>query len=247
MTAYRATSLWFRCKTGSLLLLLLCTSAYAANEQWAVVRIPSHGASATVIATQPGRTWLLGCGHAYQGADRNKPMAFDIATMRPAQPKKVSSHLLTVDYQLDLSLVLLDEGPLEFVAKVAPPGHDPRGHQILSCGFDEMKFPMHQEPATILRDDGHIWWTKEMPWHGRSGGGLLDMTSGCLIGVVSGYDLPHPGYRSHPNDPACHGMYVDLRSIHTFLTRYNSGGASSTPQPKPLSQPLIPRPCPGGR
>src|SRR5579864_7891146 len=38
----------------------------------AVVRIPSHGASATVIYTDRGKTLLLGCGHAYQGGERFK-------------------------------------------------------------------------------------------------------------------------------------------------------------------------------
>ncbi len=232
-----------------LTLFLFCLPLHAANEQYAVVRIPSHGASATVIATQPGRTWLLGCGHAYQGQDRYKPMVFDIAQVTKREPRKITSRLLHVDYQADLSLVLLDDGPMDFVAHVAPSGHSIVGHTILSCGFDEMTFPMHQPRATILRDDGTTWWTQEMPWHGRSGGGLIDSTSGYLIGVVQGYSTPGPSYRSHPDDPRCKGMYVNLRTVQAFIANYN-GSSPSTPQPKQFSpqfrpsQPRPTQPCP---
>jgi hypothetical protein len=220
--------------------------ALAANEQYAVVRILSHGASATVIDTGPGYTWLLGCGHAYEGADRSRPMVFDLAR-RVAQPRKtVCSQLLALDYRMDLSLVLLSEGPVDYVARVAPLGHSVVGHAILSCGFDEMKFPMHQDYATILRNDNGRWITREMPWHGRSGGGLIDMTSGFLIGVVQGYDLPEEFYtpRSHTYDPLCHGLYVDLKTIQRFLQNYaTKRGLPSTPQQRQFSQPLQPL-CP---
>jgi hypothetical protein len=226
-----------------LALVLLAVSingAWAANEQYAVVRIPSHGASATVIDTGPGYSWILGCGHAYQGSDRNKKMVFDIRRTAKGEPKQVGSWLMDVDYQMDLSLVLLGEGPLDFVAPVGPHSHSPQGHQILSCGFDEMKFPMHQDKATILSDQGGTWYTKERPWHGRSGGGLIDVTSGCLIGVTQGYETEGPR----------RGMYVDLITIQKFIGRYSANRSGRQQQLQPFEQFWQPQrkqvPCPGG-
>src|SRR5689334_17957136 len=59
-------------------------SAVASDLPKAVVRIPSHGASATVIFTEKDRTFLLGCAHAFQGRDRLKPIVLDIPAPAPA-------------------------------------------------------------------------------------------------------------------------------------------------------------------
>src|SRR5947209_9159218 len=68
----------------------------------AVVRIPSHGASATVIYTEHGKTLLLGCGHAYQGQDRFKRMTLDIPCATPGPIQQVGIQLVEVDYEADL-------------------------------------------------------------------------------------------------------------------------------------------------
>src|SRR5579871_114869 len=221
--------------------------ANAANEQYAVVRIPSHGASATVIDTAQGYSWILGCGHAYQGSSRNKPMVFDICRANQGPPKQVGSKLVFLDYEADLSLVLLNDGPLEYVSPVAPRGFNPSGDNILSCGFDKMEFPMHQVPTTILSDEGGTWYTREKPWHGRSGGGLIDITKGQLIGTCQGYETPY-------SSPSRRGMYVDLATIHNFLDRYRAKhNAQQNQQQQPLQpiwqperQYFRPQPCPGG-
>jgi hypothetical protein len=222
-----------------LLALVFLTSGFAnaADEQYAVVRIPSHGASATVIETGQGYTWLLGCGHAYQGSDRVKEMVFDICSRTSAPPSRVGSHLEALDYAADLSLVLLNYGPVDYVAPVAPLRTNPSGHRILSVGFDEMRFPVTQKTATILFDYQGTWFTREKPWHGRSGGALLDMDLGRLIGVVQGYETP---YRS----PETRGLYIDLITIHHFIDSYRArkGTQQWTPSPKPQSRQLPP--CP---
>ena len=65
----------------------------------AVVRLPSHGASATVIDTAVGQSWLLSCAHAFQGADRNKRIIVDAPARAPlGWPKDVGIQLLDVDY-----------------------------------------------------------------------------------------------------------------------------------------------------
>jgi Trypsin-like peptidase domain len=179
----------------------------------AVVRLPSHGASATVISTADGQSWLLTCAHAFQGADRHKRIVVDAPARAPlAWPKGVGIQLLDADYDSDLALLLLHDGPLDFAAAVAPQGHVP-GRRLLSVGYDEMRVPARERPATILVNTGSITFTRERPWHGRSGGALLDLDSGYLIGVVSGYEVT--GQRR--------GIYVAHAAILRFLDRWQRG------------------------
>lgn len=177
----------------------------------AVVRLPSHGASATVIETRPGYSLLLGCAHAFEGKDRTKPIHVDVPTAQAGAAKQVVIRLLTVDYQADLSLVELHDGPL-VVAPVAPAGHKPSGN-VLSIGYDEMKWPFQVRPATILGTADPTTFTRERPWHGRSGGALLDAEHGCVIGVVQGYETA--GQRR--------GVYVSHATILRFLAKQKQG------------------------
>ncbi len=91
----------------------------------AVVRIPSHGASGSVIYTEPGRSLILSCAHMLQGADRNKAMALDVPVPQAGQPRSARPKVLQVDYKADLSLIELPAGPLPYVAPVAPGGYRP--------------------------------------------------------------------------------------------------------------------------
>lgn len=203
----------------------------------AVVRITSHGASATIIHTENGKTLLLGCAHAYQGNSRTKPMKIDVPVPQAGPAKHHPITLLAVDYDLDLSLVEIKDGPLPYVCPVAPAGHRP-GARLLSVGYDDMKWPAQQRPATIVAQGAATTYTRERPWHGRSGGGLLDLESEVLIGVVQGYEVDGPR----------RGMYVSHAAILKFLTKANG----TKPQPPPLQpQPFyLPHPpggsCPGG-
>jgi len=174
----------------------------------AVVRIPSHGASATVIETRPGYTLLLGCAHAFEGADRARPIHLDVPVMQAGAPRRARIRLLAVDYRADLSLIVLEDGPLPHVAPVAPPAHVP-SRTIRSIGYDEMRWPAQALPATILAVSATTTLTRERPWHGRSGGALLDAEHGLLIGVVQGYEV----------GGARRGMYVAHPAILRFLQR----------------------------
>jgi hypothetical protein len=182
----------------------------------AVVRIPSHGASATVIETQPGKTLLLGCAHAFQGQDRARPIFLDVPAATPGLARQAVIRLLDVDYEADLSLILLQDGPLPFVAPVAPAGHVPPAG-ILSVGYDEMRWPAEPRAATILASTRTTTFTRERPGHGRSGGALLDAERGWLIGVVQGYEVGGPR----------RGLYVSHAAILRFLQRQRP--ASPTP------------------
>lgn len=188
-------------------LALVSLAADPQTTPYAVVRIPSHGASATVIHTENGRSLILGCAHAYEGSSRNKKHALDVHRPDGQQPaQNAAIKLLAVDYKADLSLVELADGPLTYVAPVAAAGHRP-ARQAISAGFDNMKTPITIRTATILTTTGGTTYTRERPWHGRSGGALLDGQTGELIGVVQGYEVDGPG------------MYVSHATVLAFLSR----------------------------
>lgn len=230
--------------TAVLLGLLVCLtlSAQTSTEhaQHAVVRLPSHGASATVISTGPGRTLLLGCAHAYRGADATKPMRVDAPSPAPGSKRTGGIRLLAVDHRLDLSLVEMGIGPLPYCCPVAPAGHRPG--RLLSVGYDDMRTPATVRTATMLSTGPVVTWTREPPWHGRSGGGLIDADAGVLVGVVQAYEVV--GGR-----PA-RGIYASHQAILTFLGRV---APQSRPIPRTREEyaPTLPPPagwddCPDG-
>ena len=216
----------------------------AADPTLAAVRIKSHGASATVIATARGRSWLLGCAHMFLD-EQDRPSAAlrarRLALDGPPQPQAVfpgsrPARLLAWDHDLDLSLIELDNGPFACVP-VAPRGHRP-GRRLLSIGYDEMRWPVTVRQATLLVTQGGTTWTAERPWHGRSGGGLIDLDGQVLIGVVQGYET----------GGARRGLYVSHAAILGFLVRHFPG-ARQAPAPRPQLFPfsLPPEQClPGG-
>jgi len=232
-------------------LLVGPATALRGGPEDAVVRQPSHGASCTVIWTGPGKTYLLGCAHAY--TDRSEQPSLEARTRRIvldlpwpkgrlADNPGARARLAKIDYELDLSLVELPAGPAPYVCPVAPAGH--RAGRLLSVGYDEMKWPHTVRYATPVPGDNH-WettYTRERPWHGRSGGALIDVDAGVLVGVVQGYEV----------DWKRRGMYVSLAAIRSFLGWEQ---ASRPPGPDltiPFSRPpehplpLLPkRPCPG--
>jgi hypothetical protein len=227
----------------------------AADPALATVRIKSHGASATIIATTEGRSWLLGCAHMLTDkhgnpseAIRAKALAID-GPVQPYATKKIAvAKLLAWDYNLDLSLIEIGNGPFHFMP-VARPGFQ-AGRVLWSCGYDEMRWPVTKKSATILYSQGDTTFTKEKPWHGRSGGGLADGEARVLIGVVQGYEL-------YPNS---RGLYVSHRAILTFLQAHWKYAPPPTLeevvpirrqrlQVQPIYQPFLPRypACPGER
>src|SRR5262245_41615811 len=88
------------------------TRAVPPSSANAVVRIPAHGASATVIETRQGHTLLLGCAHAFEGSDRQRAIHLDVPATNAGKPRQAAIRLLDVDYQTDLSLIFLQDGPL---------------------------------------------------------------------------------------------------------------------------------------
>jgi hypothetical protein len=185
------------------------------NPQLATVRIKSHGASATVIATTQGKSWILGCAHMLAD-DKGKPSpALRAKTFYIDGPTQLHAvykispgpaRLVAWDYQADLSLLVIDNGPFNYIP-VAPEGFKP-GRNLYSAGYDNMAWPITMKAATILISQGDTTFTKEKPWHGRSGGGLSDVDARVLIGVVQGYEVPPWGRRA---------IYVSHQAILRFL------------------------------
>jgi hypothetical protein len=182
----------------------------------AVVRIPSHGGSGTVIKVGSGKSWILSCGHLFldERTDRPdpnalaRPLIVDAPSPAPTgQAARVGVRLVDVDYQADLCLIEMGT-ELAYVCPVAPPGTHAR--HLLSVGFDFMKLPSVREPTTPWGTSEGWTWTQQRPLPGRSGGALIDTDTGSLVGVCHGYTVEPGGGR---------GMYVPLATIHTFLSR----------------------------
>jgi hypothetical protein len=204
----------------------------AVDPALATIRIKSHGASGTIVASTEGRSWILGCAHMFadeQGkpseAARQRPLKMDGPVQPYAPRKKTASRLLACDYELDLCLIEVDNGPFHFIP-VAKVGHKP-GVVLWSLGYDNMSWPVTKKPATILQTTGDTTYTREKPWHGRSGGGLIDAEARCLIGVVQGYEV-------WPNQ---RGLYVSHAAILRFLAKH----LHTAPRPPPAVPPPVPR------
>lgn len=210
-----------------LMLLLIGTSASAGpvDEAYlAVVQIPSHGASGTIISTKPGETVVLTVAHAFEGDSRNKPLVINVPQPGGADTeKKVGIRLAAIDTRADLALVVMGVGPLDHSARVAPKA-SAASSWAYSCGYDGMKLPATQALTRVRDSQGQTTFTEKIPGHGRSGGALFDADSGQLIGVVQGYTVERPSI----------GIYASLGSIHTFLER-NGYGRVLAPAAAPAS------------
>lgn len=188
--------------------ILLAAALVVAGVEDAVVRIPSHGCSGTVIETGPGRSIILSCAHAFEGADARKPIRID-GTNQPhaTKPRATSAVLVKVDYRLDLALIEVDNGPY-WCVPVCSPGRI-HARQVLAAGYMAMRWPVTEKTVEILGRDDTRWYTRGIPREGMSGGGLFDVAGQVLIGVVHGYEVT-PGGR---------GLFVHLDCIHQFLGR----------------------------
>ena len=226
-----------------------CPGADPNYAHHAVVQIPSHGGSGVVVRTETTqeRSFILTAAHLFIETDsrgrslrdfRQKPIRLMVPTpKRNAPSKKVGVHLVAIDVEKDLALLEVNLGKLPYVAPVAPPGHSATG-KLLSVGYDEMRRPPQVRSARIVGTYGNTTFTDTAPWHGRSGGALIDPKTGYTIGIVSGYESLGP-----PNGPPRpgRGIYVSLGAIHQFLR--NAGKPKRPTIPPPI--PHYPA-CPGG-
>lgn len=179
------------------------------------VRIPSHGCSGTIIASRRGESMVLTCWHAFAtDRERMRPIVVEVPSLSVSPVKKVGVSLVKVgNASCDLALVRIAYGPLPVIPVGA---EDWSGRQAWSCGYDEMG-PFVYRPARVLVNGGGLF-TVERPWHGRSGGGLVCERSGCLVGVVSGYEGPMIRREVLSGAVGTRGIYVGLDLIRPFVS-----------------------------
>jgi hypothetical protein len=210
----------------ALCLWLAAAELAGAEPADAVVRITSHGGSGTVIQVGGGKSLILSCGHLFldERTDRPDPnalarsLAIDAPSPAPTgQVARVGVRLVDVDFQADLCLIEMGT-ELPYVCPVAPPGT--HASHLLSVGFDLMKLPAVRQPNTPLGTSDGWTWTRERPVPGRSGGALIDLDTGTLVGVCHGYTTELGGGR---------GMYVPLAAIHAFLNKQGRGRQATPP------------------
>ncbi len=212
----------------TLLLFMLALPVLAAPPD-ATILFPSHGGSGTVIVTGPGRTLILSAGHMWEGRAVGKKISIEAPDPLPTGVRIVRIRLLAVSHDADLALIELDAGPLAFVSPVAPAGFRPG--LCWSVGYDEMRKPFQVRSTRILSSDSSVTWTAERPWHGRSGGSLLDQKTGWLVGAVSGYTGP----RDHRElSSQGKGVYAS----HTAILRFLATTTALT-IPAPLAPPPV--------
>lgn len=189
------------------LLAFMAPPSFSQEHRWAVVQIPSHGGSGTVIESGNGRSLILSCAHMFETReDMTKPIRIDAPSPQAGTPKRVGVKLLAVDHRADLSLIEIN-AELPYVAPVAQRGG---GRLCLSVGYDGMRRPPQMRSVTLLSSDGERTYTRERPNHGRSGGALLNDETGELIGVVQGYEAI----------PSGRGIYASHAAVVAFLGRH---------------------------
>jgi hypothetical protein len=173
--------------------------------------------SGTVIAVEQGRSSVLTCAHLFGGG--NGRILLDAPMPNAGAPAQVGVRLVQLDHAADLALVEVGAA-LPYTCPVG----ETTGRRLLSCGYDYARgYPGTRTLATPLGVRGNWLWTRELPVDGRSGGPLIDVERGTLVGVCHGYQCTPYG---------CSGMYVCLDSIHEFL---GSRGGSPPPARQPPS------------
>src|SRR6266446_4521796 len=166
----------------------------------AVVVCQSHGVSATAIATGPGWTILLSCGHGWyrEGQrgqppedERSKPMKFIFPTPAAFASGPATSRLVALDVPNDLALVRLDWGPAPYVCPVLDLyQYQGQPKHLIAVGYDELKIPAVQRECHYVRKEACWTVTKESMFHGSSGCSLQS-DDGYLCGVYTGYPSDH--------------------------------------------------------
>lgn len=204
-------------KFGFILILLLFPGNLWADAARATVRIISHHLSGVVITSGPGGSYVLTSAHGWahetkKGLVPNQQLLAKPITLDAPDPistdqiprglgKRVGNKLVAIDYNRDLALVHVP-AQLPYVCPVAPAGYR-YGQKAISIGYDQLQLPAKRFGTVILvgqSPDPELVFTKEPPWHGRSGGALADARTGELIGVVAGYNFEGRGPRP-PFDP----------------------------------------------
>lgn len=144
-----------------------------------------HTFSGVVVDRTSRCAWVLTVAHGFESRSGRYMLAIDAPWPRNAAPQIVRMRITKIDKAMDLAVVKLETGNLPNVCYVAtrPPL---AGARCTSVGYTEDDDDPSLEDATIT-EQGRLTVTKEAPWHGRSGGALID-ASGRLVGLAAAYD-----------------------------------------------------------
>jgi hypothetical protein len=208
-----------------------------------------------------GKSWILSAAHMARQGPR---ITVDAPDPNPGQPVPVNARIVAVNREADLMLVTFDK-QLPYVCPVAPPNNVPGrllsvGYDDLK--WPQVQRTAHMLgtpkaftythtlalpdsiPADTLGteytaragDEANFTLTQELPWHGRSGGALIDLDHGVLVGVVSGYRGATPRSWAEVKAGAS-GVYTSHRAVLAFL-QTNAPECLQTGEPAPrLTQP----------
>jgi hypothetical protein len=186
---------------------VLCTFGWFAQPklshrpEYAVVKLPSHGASATVVHTDEVGTWLLTAAHMFRNeAGKSRPIQIDFCNEHvPVAASKAAATIVLCADGVDLCLIKLDYGPVPFTAPVAPELH--AFGRCVSCGYDGMRRPAGNGPfVSIASDDawGNGYTSmKAKGAPGRSGGAIIEPDTGFLVGVIQGGEAERTNFTPH--------------------------------------------------
>lgn len=215
------------------------------DYRFSSVRITSHGVTGTVIYTEKDHSIVLTAGHGFHdenGRPINKAIVIDVPELDGRRLPNAVGHPRLIRAVLegfnDFALIDFPCGPLPSVP-LAPSGYRP-GRHFLSVGYDTMKWREgpKMEPAHIRGFGFDATYTDETPIPGRSGGALIDLDNGCLMGTVIGFE-------TRPGGP---GIYSRTANLQAFVAQYLQSPPSpkaSPPQavnPRTYSEPRVNNP-----
>lgn len=243
-----------------LLLTAVSGPTASAAPQDAVVRIDSLGGSGTIIWTGQGKSYILSAAHMAKQGKAIKVSAPDPSPSGQKQgPSKIiavdqSSDLCLIVMQAGpLPYVCPVAQPGHRPGRLLSCGYDnlkwpsQKKETHLLAG-DRMTFGSSYASAAV--EDGVDYFsdftvltargenpdaftlTRELPWHGRSGGGLIDVDNGVLIGVVSGYRGASPKTWSEVKPGAC-GVYSSHNAVISFLRKNAPEALTASGQQQP--------------
>ena len=204
-------------------------SATPSDPMAASVRIRVHIdgkvnlGSGTVIASGPGNSRILTCGHIFRGFNDDAKIEVDLFDAQGS--RLYIARLEKYDEQADVGLISVPTDAAVPVAKVAARDGNPRvGEPVSGVGCSGGALPTREAIRVTALDkyDGpsNIECTG-LPVQGRSGGGLFNR-SGQVVGVCIAADKD-----------ANRGLYAGLSAIQELLDEcqltqlYQSAGSAS--------------------
>ncbi|MEX2316069.1 MAG: trypsin-like peptidase domain-containing protein [Pirellulales bacterium] len=163
--------------------------------------------SGTIIASKPGRAYVLACGHIFRDVDKAITVEIDVFT-----GKKLETFPGTVvryDLTAEVGVVSISPEKILPVAKIATLEHPPvQGDRVFSVGCGGGEPPaiekLEIKGLNLYRGPDTIECTG-VPSQGRSGGALFN-SAGRIIGVCFAADPERD-----------RGIYAGLKPIHKLL------------------------------